>query len=502
MNRSLRHVMVVLLACFTLLFLQLNRVQVVQAGDLQDHPANNRTVQRQFDQPRGDIVTRDGVVIATSVPATKGSFRQQRQYPAGELYAHTAGWMSFNLGAEGVEKSYGKELAGETPEQQLTSLAGVIDPSPKGGSVTVTLDDKLQKTARTALGDRPGSVVAMDPRTGAILALWSYPSFDPNLLSTNDTAAANASYNQLRQADGNPLRPKAYRDRFFPGSTFKIVTASAALESGRATLDQPVFEPTAEYTAPGTTRAITNFSGGPCGGNLTTILAESCNTAFAKLAAEMLGPLVMVNQADAAGFNQTIPFDLTGSTVSVFPKDYGKRLQAPSAQFPGGLYENTPKLAQTAIGQNDVQASPLMMALVAAGVANDGVIPTPHVLAEVKDSNGRVVRTNNPQPWRASMRPENARILQQAMIQAVGTTGKRAAVDGLRIGIKTGTAQLGTDPPRTHAWIVGFAGPPNQPAELAVAVLVEGQEGSVDQTGGAVAGPIARALFAEWFGKK
>ena len=136
---------------------------------------------------------------------------------------------------------------------------------------------------------------------------------------------------------------------------------------------------------PLTPNPITNFSGGPCGGNLTTILARSCNTPFAKLAAETLGPLVMVNQAEAAGFNTDVPFDLPGSAVSNYPTDYGKRIQSPTPERPAGLYENTPKLAQTAIGQNDVQASPLMMALVAAGVANDGVIAKPHVLAEVRD---------------------------------------------------------------------------------------------------------------------
>lgn len=501
MNRSLRHVMVVLLACFCLLFVQLNRIQVFEASALQANPSNTRTVQREFDRPRGQIVTSDGVVVATSEPTTSGPFKHQRVYPAGDLYAHTVGYVSFTLGADGVEKTYNKELTGQTPTQQLSDLTGLLDANPPGSSITLTLDDALQKTARDALGQRPGSVVAMDPRTGALLAMYSYPSFDPNVLAVNDSASANKAYTSLLNADGNPLRPKAYRDRTFPGSTFKLITAAAALESGRATLDQPVFPTASEYLARGTTRPITNFNGEACGGNLTTILAESCNTAFAQLAAEMLGPLVMVNQADAAGFNATIPFDLPSPAVSVFPSDYGKQLSAPTPEVPAGYYEDTPKLAQTAIGQNDVQASPLMMALVAAGVANDGVIPTPHVLAEVRDASGRVVRTNKPDPWRASMRTDNARILQQAMIQATTTTGKRATVDGLRVGIKTGTAQLGTDPPRTHAWIVGFAGPTNGPSELVVSVLVEGQEGSVDQTGGAVAGPIAKALFTQYFNR-
>ncbi len=495
----MRHVMVVLLGCFTLLFLQLNRVQVFQAGALQDNGANTRTVLRDFDRPRGQIVTRDGVVVAVSDPVSGGQFDRQRRYPEGELYAHSVGYLSFTVGADGVEKAYSAELTGRTPSQQLSNLTSLLDPDPDGGSIALTLDHGLQQVAREELGERPGSVVAMDPRTGEILAFWSYPSFDPNLLATNDSKAANAAYSELLAAAGNPLRPKAYRDREFPGSTFKLITAAAALESGAATLEEPVFPDTSEYVAPLTTRAITNFSGGPCGGNLTTILARSCNTGFAFLAAELLGPLVMVNQAEAAGFNQVPPFDLQGAVTSNFPTDYGAQLQKPTEARPAGVYENTPILAQTAIGQNEVQASPLQMALVVAGVANDGIIPTAHVVAEVKDVNGRVVRTNNPDPWRQSMRKENARILQQAMIEAADR-GDTATVDGLVIGVKTGTAQLGTDPPRSHAWIVGFGGRPDAEPELAVAVLVEGQEGSRDQTGGAVAGPIAQALFAKYFG--
>jgi peptidoglycan glycosyltransferase len=496
-NGALRHVMMVLLGCFVLLFAQLNRIQVFEARSLQQNADNTRIVQREFNRPRGDIMTRDGVVVALS-ESTPGSSQRPRRYPEGELYAHTVGYISFTLGADGVEKAYNPEIQGRTPAQQLADLTSLLDPSPEAGSITLTLDHGLQQVARESLGDRFGSVVAMDPRNGEILALWSYPSFDPNRLSAADSSEVDAAYSELLEAAGNPLRPKAYRDRTFPGSTFKLITAAAALESGTATLDEPEFEATSEYVPPLTTRPITNFSGGPCGGNLTTILARSCNTPFALLAAEMLGPLVMVNQAEAAGFNADVPFDLPDPVQSLFPTDYGNRLQAPSPALPGGLYEDTPRLAQTAIGQNDVQASPLMMALVAAGVANDGVIPTPHVLAEVRGATGRVVRTNEPDPWRMSMREENARILQEAMIEAA-ENGGTATVDGLRIGVKTGTAQLGTDPPRSHAWIVGFAGPRDGEPELVVSVLVEGQEGSVDQTGGAVAGPIARALFSQHF---
>ncbi|MGF1596638.1 MAG: peptidoglycan D,D-transpeptidase FtsI family protein [Acidimicrobiales bacterium] len=496
MNRPLRRVMLVLLVCFTLLFVQLNRVQVFQTEALQDNPANTRRIQREFDRVRGDIVTSDRVLVATTDPAPGGPFANQRRYPEGSLYAHTVGYVSFTVGAEGVERAYLDEITGQSPAQQLSDLISILDPDPDAGTLVLTLDHGLQQVARDALGERPGSVVALDPRTGAVLAMYSYPTFDPNLIADNDSTASNAAFQELRDAVGNPLRAKAYRDIFFPGSTFKVITAAAALETGTATIHEPVFEATAEYVPPLTNRPITNFSGRECGGDLSTLLVRSCNTPFAELAAERLGPFVMINQAEAAGFNSVPPFDLPGAVASNYPTldFFGEQLQAPTAEIPAGVFENTPLLAQTAIGQNEVQASPLEMALMVAGVANGGIIPTPHVMAEVRGIDGRALASNEPDPWRMSMRPENAQALREALVEA-DEVGEAASVPGLEIGVKTGTAQLGLDPPRSHAWIVGFAGLPGGEPQIAVAVLVEGQEGSSDQTGGLVAGPIARALF-------
>ncbi|MEM7338224.1 MAG: penicillin-binding transpeptidase domain-containing protein [Actinomycetota bacterium] len=503
MNNHLRHVMVALLGCFVLLFLQLNRVQVFQAEALRENPANTRTLQQDFDQQRGVIRTSDGVVVALSEQAAPGGpFNFQRTYPHGDLYAHSVGFIAFTVGGQGVERAYNDEILGRTAEQQLADLASILDPdSSQAGALTLTIDHELQQVAKAQLGEREGSVVAIDPRTGAIRALWSYPSFDPNLVANNDSGTANAAYVDLLEAEGNPLRARAYRDIEFPGSTFKVVTAGAALETGAATLTEPVFEATTEYTAPLTSRPITNFGGRACGGDLVEILVQSCNAPFAELAAEVMGPFVLTRQAvDGAGFNTELPLDIPGSVPSVFPDDYGALVQNPSDAIPAGVYENTPLLAQTAIGQNEVQASPLHMALIISGIANDGLIPTPHVVAEVADANGRVVDEISPGGWRRSMEVGNAEILQEALIQAgLRGTGTNAAVDGLVVGVKTGTAQLGTDPPASNAWIIGFAGREQGNYELAVAVLVEGSAGNGDQTGGAVAGPIAREIFSTWF---
>lgn len=501
MNDNLRKVMVVLLGCFTLLFLQLNRVQLVDAESLQDNPANTRTILRDFDRERARILTADGVEVAVTEQAgPTGVFHLQRRYPEGELYAHTVGYVSFTVGAEGVERAYNEAVVGRTASQQLAELTDLLDPTPDAGTLTLTLRHDLQLKAREMLGERQGSVVAIEPATGKVLALWSWPSFDPNRMADTNTTEANAAYNELLEAEGNPLRARAYRDTEFPGSTFKVITAAAALESGAATLTEPVFPEVTSYTPPLTSRPISNFGGLPCGGDLVEMLVQSCNAGFAQLAAETLGPFVMVNQAEAAGFNAVPPFDLGGAVASNYPADYGNQLQAPSPAIPAGLYENTPILAQTAIGQNDVKATPLQMALMVAGVANGGVIPSPYVVDTVAGPDGNILERIEPDPWRMTMRAENAEILQEAMIQSAQRgTGTSVAIDGLEIGVKTGTAQRGTEPPLSNAWVVAFAGRPGEPYEIALAVLVEGEPGTGEQTGGRVAGPIAREMFLTYF---
>jgi peptidoglycan glycosyltransferase len=239
MNRPIRHVVLVLLGCFTLLFVQLNRVQVFQAEALVANPANTRTIQRDFDRPRGQIVTRDDVVVAESVPNPGGTFAEQRNYPQGELYAHTAGYVSFTFGAQGVERQYNDALIGRTAAQELSGLTDLLGGTNPIGTVRLTLRDDMQRLAREQLGDRKGSIVALDPANGEIYAMWSWPSFDPNRIAQND----NEAWTELVNTDGNPLRAKAYRDIFFPGSTFKVITAAAALEAGAVTPTAPEFEP-------------------------------------------------------------------------------------------------------------------------------------------------------------------------------------------------------------------------------------------------------------------
>lgn len=501
MSRSIRHVVLVLLGCFTILFVQLNRIQVFQAQALVDNPANTRTIQRDFNRPRGQILTADDVVVAESTPTPGAFFDEQRVYPEGDLYAHVVGYTSFTFGAEGVERVYNDALIGRTAAQELTGLTDLLGGTNPIGNVRLTLRHDLQTAAKQALGDRAGAVVALDPVTGDILAMWGYPSFDPNRIATNDGGAANDAWTELRDAEGNPLRAKPYRDIFFPGSTFKVITAAAGLEGGVVTTTDPEFIITDSYLPRLTERPISNFGGSTCGGNLVELLVVSCNTGFAELGAELIGPTVLAETAQRFGFNQAPPIDLPLPVASEFPLDFGALVTPPNDEIPAGVFENTPVLAQSAIGQNSVSATPLQMALVAAAVANGGQVPIPHVLASIEDAeDGRVTDGFDRGTWLQAMSPETAFDLTQAMIQVTERgSGQGVAVADVVIGSKTGTAQLGTDPPASHAWMIAFGGPAGAPAELAVAVLVEGGEGSGDQTGGGTAAPIARALFEAYF---
>ncbi len=502
MRRPIKHVVIVLLLGFVALFVQLNRVQVYGAQALQDNPANTRTVQATFNRPRGQIITSDDVVVALSEPNLDGGFfAAQRVYPEGELFAHVVGYTSFTFGADGVERSYNDELIGATRAQELDGFTDLLGGSDPIGNVRLTLRHDLQELAAEGLADRAGVVVAIDPVTGGILAMYSNPTFDPNLVAANDGELANEAWTELINAEGNPVRPKAYRDIFFPGSTFKVVTGASALEHGAASTIAPEFPVVASYTPPNTERPIANFGGSECGGNLVELLVVSCNSGFAELATELIGPDNLIQTAERFGFNEVPPIDLPFPEASNFPADFGAQTAEPTPEIPVGVFENSPALAQSAIGQNDVAATPLQMALVAAAVANDGRVPVPHVVGSVEDAeSGDVVDRFDERIWTTPMSSANAELMFQAMVEVVERgSAQNLAVDGLVVGGKTGTAQLGTDPPRSHAWIIGFAGREGERPEIAVAVLVEGQEGSSEQTGGRVAAPIARSIIERFF---
>ncbi|MGE0877696.1 MAG: peptidoglycan D,D-transpeptidase FtsI family protein [Acidimicrobiia bacterium] len=478
MNKSIRKLGFVLLLCYGVLFAQLTNVHLVKAKQYNASPINNREIIRDFSVERGTIITTDGVIVADSVPSND-KYDFQRTYPTNDLFAPVTGWFSFLYGTGGVERTYNDQLTGQIAKEQDPGLAALLK-GKKPSDVVLTLRSDLQQVAKDALGEREGAVVALDPRSGAILALWSYPTFDPNKLATHDFALARTARAEYEADAAKPLLSGAYGERYFPGSTFKIVTASAGLESGQVTVDAPSYPVTATYTPPLTTNPIRNFGGETCGGTLMEILAVSCNTAFAQMGVD-LGPEIMVERSEAFGFNSKPPLDLPSAAVSNFPsvKSFDR---------------NTPALAQSAFGQNDVQASPLQMAMVAGAIANGGRIMAPHVMSEIRDENQQVVQRYQPTVWRIATSPATAAIMRDAMVGVVQRgTATRLSINGVTVAGKTGTAQLGTEKPSSHAWIVGFA--PAEEPRVAVAVLIKAQPGVSEVTGGTVAAPVAKAVL-------
>jgi len=501
----LHNVTAVLLCCFIALFVQLNRVQVLQASEIETVAGNNRELQRNFGQERGRILTSDGQVVALSEPVEgNDSFNFRRRYPHGELYAHSVGYVSLISGSTGLEAEYNEEL---TAQENIL----LLDSGPS--DLVLGIDHELQMVARESLkdsngNDRLGSVVAIEPSTGDIKALWSYPSYNPEPIASLSAEEINLAIDELEPDPGienpkctdTPLCAKAYQDRTVPGSTFKIVVATAALDRTGVGLFSPDFPVTDAYDLPfNGTGSIRNYGGSSCGGDLKTLITKSCNAGFAQIAVEDLGPEKLIDQTKAYGFNQKVPLDVGPSLVteSFFPEDYGNYI---SDSLGYRLFDNSPKLGQAAIGQSEVQATPLNMAMVAASVANDGDMMYPRFVTETKYSDSQTSRVNKLEvkKWKDSASRETADDLKEAMYQVVetGTARNSLQIPGLEVGAKTGTADIGDD---VHAWVIAFAGRPGQEPELAVAVLVERQQGDAGVTGGKVAGPIARAVFEQYF---
>ena len=498
MNRQIRQLGVAMLVLFALLFARLNWVQVFDAEQLTADPLNTRRVVRDFGQQRGKIVTADGVTIAESVEV-EGRFDRERRYLNGPLYSHVTGYFSFEFGATGVERTYNDELAGHSATQRFESFFDFFGDGDISADVTLTLEAELQRAAANALGERRGSVVALDPRTGAVLAFYSWPTFDPNAISNTDIGAARAAKEALDEAPGEPLLTSAHRQVFPPGSTFKVVTAASALENGVVTPTNPVFPEVVSYELPLTNVGLQNFGGSLCGGDLATSLARSCNTTFAQLGAEYLGPSPMVATAERFGFNDVPPFDIPLTAESRFPDDYGIQLGESDQSPPAPIVEGSSLLAQASIGQFDVRATPLQMAMIAGALANDGDMLEPHVVDRVNDSGDRALLDRvEPELWRQAVVPSVANATSDMMVGVVEQgTATALARSGFRVGAKTGTAEVNTlaGADDTHAWVIAFAGPNGGEADFAIAVIVEAVPGGGQQTGSGTAVPIAAAVL-------
>lgn len=486
MNRTIRRLAAGLMACYIALFAMLNVWQVGRTEQLAAQPDNTRQLMRDFNRPRGPIVTTDGVVVARSVPVDgPGEIRFRRTYPTGDLYAHVTGYHTFGLGSTQIERTHSAVLTGSTPEQQLLALPGIFQGrQDNSGTVRLTLRDDLQNAAKFFLGPRVGSVVVMDPRSGAVLAMWSNPSFDPNTIADPDYDAAFAAITELQADPEDPLLANAYMQRYMPGSTFKILTTGIGLEAG-VIGPSSVWENESEWLPPQATRPVSNYRGTVCGGDLAEVFARSCNTPFARTAVE-LGPDRFTAGAERWGVGIPVPIDLPRPAASTI---------GPSQD----LDQNLPLLAMRGFGQNEVQMVPLHMAMAAGAVANGGRMMVPYVIEAELDHGGSILRRTNPEVWRTPLSPANARLMTELMI-GVSTTGTArcciALASGIPVASKTGTAQLNEagQPERSHAWITAFA--PADAPRYVVAVMLKGTDAEISAgTGGQLAGPVAKAVL-------
>lgn len=479
MNGALRRVAVAAMVLFGLLFANVHYVQVVAAERLRKDDRNARLLAEAYERERGLIVV-GSQAIASSVE-TRNRFRYLRVYAGGRnpglaaSYAHVTGYLSLVYGDAGIEESYGDVLSGDDSRLFVRRVTDVITGRRgKGGVVRLTLDPTVQAAAQRALGNRRGAVVALDPRTGAILAMVSSPSYDPNTLSSHSPAKIRAAYRALTANTARPLINRAMQETYPPGSTFKIITTAAALEQGVRPDD---LVPCPKELKLPLTRdtVIRNFGDASCEAPqvpLTAAFQKSRNTSFAALGLQLGGERLRA-QAERFGFGSR-PYLGLPLARSIVPE---------------GL--NEPQSAQSAIGQYDVRATPLQMAMVAAGVANRGVVMKPYVVATVEGPDLKVLDRTEPEALGdRAVREGTAAALVAMMELAVqpGGTGTAAAIPGVRVAGKTGTAQRG-EGQLPHTWFVGFA--PVEAPQIAVAVIVEEGGGLRDATGGRVAAPVA-----------
>ena len=486
MNRSVRRIGLALAVAFAALVAQLSYVQVFSAAKYAKNPANRRLLVKEFSIQRGAIVA--GSVVIAESKATSDNLKYLRTYPTAKpgLWAHISGYYSIVFGRAGLEQSYNDFLIGAGPENAFENdLDNFLGRDRKGDTLQLTIDPKLQELAAEKLGKQRGAVAAIDPDTGEILALYANPTYDPNPLSSHDTSAVRKAWDSLANSPLKPLLSRATQERYPPGSTFKVVVAAAALENGITPASR--WPNPSKLDLPNTNRTLGNFSGGACrGGNPITMaqgLRVSCNTTFAQIGMQ-LGAQKLGDMAAAFGFGHPpVGFDLPAVSSC---------LQAdPHGGCRSDITLDKPQTAFSSIGQFEVRVTPLQMAMVAAAAGNGGFLVQPHVVREIQDVTGKTIKRIRLDKKGPIFSAATADTLRSMLIDVVKNgTGKPAAVKGIEMGGKTGTAQTGIPGQNPHVWFIAFA------PHIAIAVVVEnGGDLGGDATGGKVAGPIAKALI-------
>jgi peptidoglycan glycosyltransferase len=509
MDRQIRRLGFAFVALFAILFAQVAYVQVVASGRIAADPANAaRQIRAEYSVERGQILAADQrTVLAKSIPnPDQGSvYRFLRVYPGGSLYGQLTGYYSRIYGYSGLERAMNPYLAGTAPEFTAQNLTDIILGRPKvGGTVVTTIEPALQRAAKTALGSHLGAVVALDPTTGDVLAMWSNPGYDPNGISTGTDNQITAAWNDLIKDPNKPLVSKAFQELYLPGSTFKLVTASAALEQGwdpDKAWDNPHV-----LQLPQSSSTLENFGNELCNGGASSVtmleaFTESCNVTFGEIGLELYkhDPSALSQQAFGYGWCPILPPDRLTCTQPTVPFT----LPWEPGRFPEPSYfqENLPKVALSAVGLDNDKQNPLQLALETAAIANDGTLMAPKLVTEVRDNSGRTIKTFGDVAYGQPISSATAAQMRTMMISVVEHgTGTEAQIPGWVVAGKTGTStncglvpNCATPP---NAWFTAFAGAPGQTPRIAVAaIVIDGGSLGSEATGGRVAAPIVKQVI-------
>ncbi|MDH6216108.1 peptidoglycan D,D-transpeptidase FtsI family protein [Streptomyces pseudovenezuelae] len=479
MNKTIRRASVFVLLLVFALLIRATWVQFYDGQALADDKDNRRNAIETYAEPLGNIIV-GGDSITGSARTKDGDLAYKRTYKDGSLYAAVTGYASQAYAPTQLEGIY-QDLLNGTDGRLKTAMDTVTDQRAAPGNVVTTIDPDVQKAAYDALGDKKGAAVAIDPKTGKILAVVSTPSYDPTSLT--DANTAGTAWKKLNADADKPLTNRALRQPLPPGSTFKLVVAAAALEDGLyANVDTKTDSPD-PYTLPGTTTVLANENtSAPCeNATIRTALRYSCNNVFAKMAVN-LGQDKLKAMADKFGFND--------DQLDVPVRAY-------TSVYPSGMDKSSTAL--TGIGQFDVTATPLQMAMVSAAIANGGKLVTPHMVSQITDSGGDVLENyDDKTDTKEIVSSSTAEQLQSAMQTVVEDgTGTNAQIDGATVGGKTGTAQHGENNSQTpYAWFTSYGKSDSNGKEVAVAVVVEQSDAARSEvSGNGLAAPVAKAVM-------
>ncbi|MEV6650155.1 penicillin-binding transpeptidase domain-containing protein [Streptomyces sp. NPDC051219] len=478
MNKPLRRIAIFCGLLVLALLIRTNWLQYVEAEELSTHAKNRRVQIEQYAQERGNIIV-EGKAITGSVVTNGSDFKYKRTYKDGPMWAPVTGYASQAFGSNQIEALEDGILTGNDDRLFFDRTVGMFTGEKKqGGNVVTTLNAAAQEAAFKGLGDKKGAVAAIDPQTGAILALASTPSYDPSSFAGN-SKTDEKNWVSLKDGKDKRLVNRALRETYPPGSTFKVLTAAAALEHGKVTdINAPTDTPD-PYILPTTQTEMVNHANGCENASLMQAMKVSCNSVFAKLGDDVTRDK-MVETAEKFGFNNPE----IDTPVRAFASVYDTKMDRPGN-------------ALSSIGQFNTAATPLQMAMVTAAIANDGKLMKPYMVDQLTAPNLDVLERHEPQEMSRPLSAENAQKIQ-AMMQTVveSGTGTKAKIDGVTVGGKTGTAQHGENNSKNpYAWFISYA-KTGDGSPVAVAVVVEdGAAVRDDISGGGLAAPIAKAVM-------